>query len=97
MGRARDDLSKQSKVTAGIPWGVLLFMAVVQRERLSRAWFKPVIPEGEGGHSGRRSVLIVLDSVRRENKHLGAKLMDQPLRVLKPLQRTWICSQHPHV
>lgn len=33
VGRTRSDLSKQSKVTAGIPWRVLSFMTVAQREK----------------------------------------------------------------
>lgn len=71
MGRTRGDLSKQSKVTAGIPWRVLLFMTVVQREKAEQSVVQTCNPWGRGRHSGRRNVLIVLDSVRRENKHLG--------------------------
>lgn len=32
MGRTRGDLSKQSKVTAGIPWRVLSFMTGAKRK-----------------------------------------------------------------
>lgn len=70
VGRTRSDLSKQSKVTAGIPWRVLSFMTVSQREK-AELMAQTCNPWGVRGYSGRRMALAVLDSVGRENKHLG--------------------------